>query len=98
MTSHQASAPGPAIASHRSRFVIAKIVDRVAYALVTWDRFPLPIGNHISRSGTGGYYTDFSVKATSPTWPPEWFPYPGFHRYMGVSQWGLGSYERYLHG
>jgi hypothetical protein len=98
MIGERAATDGATVTSHHPRLLIQKIVDRVAYALVTWDRFPLPIGKHLTRTGTGGYYIDFRVKALSPTWPPDWFPYPGFHRYMGISQWGLGSYERYLSG
>jgi heparosan-N-sulfate-glucuronate 5-epimerase len=43
-----------------------------------------------------GYYLDFRVKTDAPAWPPPWFPWPGFHRFMGVAQWGLGAFERYL--
>ena len=46
----------------------------------------------------GGYYIDFRTKTERPEWPPPWFPFPGFHRFMAVAQWGLGSYERYLLG
>jgi D-glucuronyl C5-epimerase C-terminus len=58
----------------------------------------LPVGRHVSAEAVRGYYIDFREKTTRPTWPPEWFPWPGFHRFMGISQWGLGCYERYLSG
>lgn len=56
----------------------------------------LPLGRHVVPEGIRGYYIDFSEKSAHPRWPPEWFPWPGFHRFMGISQWGLGCYERYL--
>jgi hypothetical protein len=77
---------------------IANVVDRITYALVTWERFPLTIGTRITPGRLGGYYIDFRTKVDSSTWPPPWFPYPGFHRYMAIAQWGLGSYERYVCG
>jgi hypothetical protein len=58
----------------------------------------LPVGSHVAAEGVRGYYVDFREKTTQPSWPPEWFPWPGFHRFMGISQWGLGCYERYLSG
>ena len=59
---------------------------------------PLPVGRSISPDGTRGYYIDFSSKAPVPDWPPPWFPWPGFHRFMAAAQWGLGAWERYLAG
>ena len=56
----------------------------------------LPVGRHVASGAVRGYYIDFREKTTEATWPPEWFPWPGFHRFMGISQWGLGCYERYL--
>jgi hypothetical protein len=58
--------------------------------------FSLHVGRDIGAREVRGYYIDFRSKAESPNWPPPWFPWPGFHRFMGVAQWGLGSYERYL--
>ena len=58
----------------------------------------LPVGRHVATEGVRGYYIDFREKTTEPRWPPEWFPWPGFHRFMAISQWGLGCYERYLSG
>jgi heparosan-N-sulfate-glucuronate 5-epimerase len=58
--------------------------------------FELPPGRHVDGTGTGGYYVDFSEKADAPVWPPPWFPYPGYHRFMAVAQYGLGCYERHL--
>jgi hypothetical protein len=60
--------------------------------------FNLPPGSHVEPGGVRGYYIDFSEKAPSPDWPPWWFPYPGFHRFMAVGQWALGAYERHLAG
>jgi heparosan-N-sulfate-glucuronate 5-epimerase len=58
----------------------------------------IPLGLLIEPSDLRGYYIDFRVKAERPDWPPPWFPWPGFHRFMAIAQWGLGSYERYLLG
>lgn len=60
--------------------------------------FILPPGRHVGTADLRGYYVDFSEKADEAAWPPSWFPWPGYHRFMGVSQWGLGCYERYLAG
>lgn len=61
-------------------------------------RGPLPIGPAIGEGEIRGYYIDFRAKTDVPRWPPPWFPWPGFHRFMGFAQWGLGAYERYLLG
>jgi hypothetical protein len=58
--------------------------------------FTLPLGRHIDPDAVVGYYIDLSEKAPAAEWPPEWFPFPGFHRYIAIGQWGLGAYERYL--
>jgi len=59
--------------------------------------FSLPPGRHVDPTGgVRGYYVDFTEKTETPSWPPPWFPYPGYHRFMAVSQWGLGAHERYL--
>jgi heparosan-N-sulfate-glucuronate 5-epimerase len=56
----------------------------------------LPIGRNIEPDGPRGYYIDFRTKAETPNWPPRWFPWPGYHRFMAIAQWGLGAYEHYL--
>jgi heparosan-N-sulfate-glucuronate 5-epimerase len=60
--------------------------------------FSLPVGQHIEPGGVAGYYIDLRSKAETPRWPPEWFPFPGFHRYIAVGQWGLGCFERFEAG
>jgi heparosan-N-sulfate-glucuronate 5-epimerase len=62
------------------------------------ERGPLPLGPSIDVAGIRGYYIDFRVKTDEARWPPPWFPWPGFHRFMAIAQWGLGAYERYLLG
>jgi hypothetical protein len=59
-------------------------------------QFDLPPGSQVEAGAVRGYYVDFREKATSPTWPPEWFPFPGFHRFIALGQWGLGAYERHI--
>jgi heparosan-N-sulfate-glucuronate 5-epimerase len=61
-------------------------------------RGPLPLGAAIGETDLRGYYIDFRAKTETPTWPPPWFPWPGFHRFMAFAQWGLGAYDRYLLG
>lgn len=56
--------------------------------------FQLPIGRRVQPGAVRGYYIDLSEKATAPEWPPPWFPFPGFHRYIAVGQWGLAALER----
>jgi heparosan-N-sulfate-glucuronate 5-epimerase len=60
--------------------------------------FTLPPGQQVAPGEVRGYYVDFTEKADAPTWPPAWFPWPGYHRFMAVAQWGLGCYERHLAG
>jgi heparosan-N-sulfate-glucuronate 5-epimerase len=57
----------------------------------------LPVGSQVGSDGLGGYYIDFSVKAGTPRWPPEWLD-PAEHAHVVTAQWGLGCYERYLMG
>jgi heparosan-N-sulfate-glucuronate 5-epimerase len=59
-------------------------------------RGPLPPGSAVAAPRIRGYYLDFRIKTEEPEWPPPWFPFPGFHRYMAVAQWGLGAFERYI--
>src|SRR5215207_1933462 len=58
--------------------------------------FDLPVGSHIEPGGVRGYYIDMTSKAETPRWPPSWFPWPGYHRFIAAGQWGLGAYERFL--
>jgi heparosan-N-sulfate-glucuronate 5-epimerase len=60
--------------------------------------FHLPVGQHIDPERVAGYYIDLRSKAETPTWPPAWFPFPGFHRYIAIGQWGLGCFERFVAG
>jgi heparosan-N-sulfate-glucuronate 5-epimerase len=62
------------------------------------ERGPQPLGRFVATPAVRGYYLDFRVKTEVPTWPPPWFPFPGFHRFMGIAQWGLGAFERYVAG
>lgn len=45
-----------------------------------------------------GYYIDLSIKAPDPHWPPPWLPPRDQQLHVATAQWGLGAYERYLHG
>jgi heparosan-N-sulfate-glucuronate 5-epimerase len=60
--------------------------------------FPAAIGSMIEPGGVGGYYIDFSFKATSPSWPPAWRTEIAKHFHVATAQWGLGAYERFLRG
>jgi heparosan-N-sulfate-glucuronate 5-epimerase len=60
--------------------------------------FQLPIGRRVQPGAVRGYYIDLSEKAIAPEWPPPWFPFPGFHRYIAMGQWGLGALERHEAG
>jgi heparosan-N-sulfate-glucuronate 5-epimerase len=60
--------------------------------------FQLPVGENVDPEGVAGYHIDMRSKAHEPRWPPEWFPFPGFHRYIAIGQWGLGCFERYVAG
>ncbi|HWF73616.1 MAG TPA: D-glucuronyl C5-epimerase family protein [Solirubrobacteraceae bacterium] len=53
---------------------------------------------HFQRGAVKGYPVDFREKAQSPDWPPAFLSAGGFHRSIGVAQWGLGAYERHLAG
>jgi heparosan-N-sulfate-glucuronate 5-epimerase len=61
-------------------------------------RGPLPVGSAVGEATIRGYYLDFRAKTETASWPPPWFPWPGFHRFMGIAQWGLGAYERFVLG
>ena len=60
--------------------------------------FHQPRGTRVPSSGVGGYYIDLRVKATSvdvlTAWPWE----RGTRPWVGLTQLGLGAYERYLAG
>jgi peptidoglycan/xylan/chitin deacetylase (PgdA/CDA1 family) len=59
--------------------------------------FSPPVGSFIEDS-IHGYYIDFRLKAESPSWPPPFYRPDGGDVYVGLAQWGLGCYERYLWG
>ena len=71
---------------------------RFALPVGRYSSFTLPLGERIDPTGVNGYYVDMSSKAEVAGWPPPWFPWPGFHRFIAHGQWGLGSYERHLRG
>lgn len=58
----------------------------------------LGIGTNFATDSVRGYYIDFRSKTETTRWPPAWFPWPGYHRFMAVAQWGLGAHERYVLG
>ncbi len=58
--------------------------------------FPQQIGSRIAAETVKGYYIDLTDAAKQPEWPPPWL-HPG-SLHVGVCQWGLASYERYLAG
>jgi hypothetical protein len=59
--------------------------------------FFLPVGSQIDPTGVRGYPIDLRVKADSPGWPQA--DILGSARlHVGVTQYGLGCYERWLAG
>lgn len=60
--------------------------------------FRLQIGQNVEPGKVRGYYIDFGEKAPTPEWPPRWFPYPGYHRFIAVGQWGLAAIDRHTAG
>jgi peptidoglycan/xylan/chitin deacetylase (PgdA/CDA1 family) len=58
------------------------------------------IGDRFNLEGhdPGGYYIDFRVKLDRPDWPPIWLMPRDEQLHVGTVQWGLGAYERYVHG
>jgi hypothetical protein len=59
--------------------------------------FFLPLGPAIDADGVRGYPIDLRVKAQTPSWPPaELANAPD--SYVGIAQYGLGAYERWLAG
>jgi hypothetical protein len=79
---------------HRLPVALLTRTDAAPLAL----RGPLPPGRAVAAPHVRGYYLDFRAKTETPVWPPPWFPWPGFHRYMGIAQWGLGAFERHVLG
>jgi len=67
-------------------------------AVGRYSDFELPLGPYMSDVAVRGYYIDLREKAPDASWPPGWFPFPGYHRFIGVGQWGLAAYDRYLAG
>jgi heparosan-N-sulfate-glucuronate 5-epimerase len=59
--------------------------------------FFLPVGSHIDADGVRGYPIDLRIKAEAPVKRPPKFAGPG-HLHVGMSQFGLGCYERWLAG
>ena len=55
----------------------------------------LPIGQRFSPGSLQGCYIDMRVKAATNEWPWAKADPP---LYVAVTQWGLGSFERYLAG
>ncbi len=53
-------------------------------------------GRHLDGDGARGYYIDLSVKADEGGWPPWWIELRQGVHWVAQTQWGLGSYERYL--
>jgi heparosan-N-sulfate-glucuronate 5-epimerase len=65
-----------------------------AFNLARW--FPQQVGGQIASETVKGYYIDLTDAAKQPGWPPPWL-HPG-SLHVGVCQWGLASYDRYLAG
>jgi heparosan-N-sulfate-glucuronate 5-epimerase len=73
-------------------------VIRRVFSKALW--FPRELGSHIATGTPRGYYIDFR-EAVEEEWPPYWLPMVNTRvgaLYVGVCQWALGSYERYLAG
>ena len=68
-------------------------VIRRVFSKALW--FPREVGSHISADAVRGYYVDLR-EAAQEEWPPSWLPRLKLH--VGLCQYGLGSYERYLAG
>lgn len=66
--------------------------------LRTAGSFRQPLGDRIEPGRVKGYYIDLRAKAESLRWPPEWWFRYEEQRYIAVSQFGLGCYERFLAG
>ncbi len=66
--------------------------------LSTAGSFSPPVGSRIDSEGVSGYYIDFSSKADSTEWPPDWLPAPEDRIHVASTQLALGCIERYLAG
>jgi len=60
--------------------------------------FSLPAGPNLREGSLGGYYIDMRVKAKAPVWPVPGAPPAEQWLFVALTQWALGSYERYLAG
>ena len=60
--------------------------------------FRQPLGSQIAADATRGYYIDMRVKATSPDPTTAWPWQRGTRPWVGLTQMGLGAFERYLAG
>jgi heparosan-N-sulfate-glucuronate 5-epimerase len=58
--------------------------------------FPETVGTRYQRDEVTGYYVDLREAAKAPEWPPPWIRTRRL--FVGVCQWGLGSFERHLAG
>ena len=76
--------PGPSAGGYPKFFSSAKGVS-------------LPVGAHVRPGEVRGYYIDFSLKAQNPSWPPPWIV-ERRENHVVAAQWGLGCFERHLHG
>jgi len=60
--------------------------------------FDMPVGERWrGEDRIRGYYIDFRNKCEEPVWPPFWLGGPREY-HVATAQWGLGAFERYLHG
>ena len=66
--------------------------------LSTAGSFSPPVGSRITGEAIEGYYIDFTVKADSTDWPPDWMPPHAERIHVATAQFGLGCIERYLAG
>ena len=60
--------------------------------------FSPELGEFVTLGKVRGYHIDFSFKAETPRWPPEWLAPPERQLHVSTVQWALGAYERYLKG
>ncbi len=66
--------------------------------LSTAGSFSPPVGSRIDAESVSGYYIDFSSKADSTEWPPDWLPPPEQRIHVASTQLALGCIERHLNG
>lgn len=60
--------------------------------------YPPELGARIRPGQPDGYYVELRPKADGSAWPPAWLAEPAGHCFVAVAQYGLGCYERFLHG